>query len=122
LKLAVAIILSNVFFYVLFSNESENIQEMTGASEGWVEVQLEAELLTPFHPGKKVLIVHRSGRKKIEGILKITETDRPGKITVLVKEDEAHQLFYHENWQILPFMKHLTFTSIKKGQTHEIRY
>lgn len=122
-KLAVSLILSNIFFFILFSSDSEVKQVTTeGIPQGWVEVQLTAELMTPFHMGKKVLLVHRNGRKKLEGVLQAPEADQLGKITVLVKETEAHALFQHESWEILPYLKHLTFASVKKDPSHEIRY
>lgn len=122
-KLGIALVLSNIFFFVLFSGDSEVKQApVEGIPEGWVEVQLNAELMTPFHTGKKVLLVHRSGRKKLEGVLQDPATEQLGKITVLVKETEAHALFQHENWEVLPFLKHLNFASVIKEASHEIRY
>lgn len=120
-KAAVAIILSNIFFFLLFSGDSEVKQEFS-PPPGWVEVQVEAQLLTPFHFGKKVLIVHRMGRKKLEGVLQGSGTDETGRITILVKEDEAHSLFQHESWEVLPFLKHLSFVTANKRESHEIRY
>lgn len=120
-KLAVALILSNIFFFTLFGSDSEVKQE--GAiPEGWVEVQLNAELLTPFHSGKKVLIIHRLGRKKLEGVLQATGTQELGKITLLVKESEAHALFQYETWEVLPYLKQMNFAATKKEESHEIRY
>lgn len=98
------------------------MKQETGIPVGWVEVQLQADLLTPFHFGKKVLIIHRNGRKKIEGVLQATPVDQLGKLTVLVKEDEAHALFQHETWEVLPYLKNLTFAYARKEQSHEIRY
>ncbi len=122
-KLAVAIVLSNIFFFVLFGGDSEVKQAVTsGVPEGWVEVQLQAELMTPFHSGKKVLIIHRIGRKKLEAVLQTDSNEQLGKITVLVKEDEAHALFQHEAWEVLPYLKHMTFAASKKEDSHEIRY
>lgn len=123
IKLGVALILSNVFFFLLFSGDSEVKQvEVSGIPDGWVEVQLNAELMTPFHSGKKVLIVHRIGRKKLEAVLQEPGTSEIGKITILVKETEAHALFQHETWEVLPYLKNLTFTSVRKEESHEIRY
>lgn len=121
-KLCLAFILSNIFFFVLFGQNSDVKQVVLGPPEGWVEVQLQADLLTPFHSGKKVLIIHRIGRKKIEGVLQTSGTDLLGKFTVLVKEDEAHALFQHEAWEILPYLKHMQFAVLKKEASHEIRY
>ena len=123
MKLGVALMLSNVFFFLLFSGDSEMKQAgPAGIPEGWVEVQLNAELLTPFHSGKKVLIIHRIGRKKLEGVLQTPGTEQPGKITVLVKETEAHSLFQFDSWEVLPYLKHLSFASNRKEESHEIRY
>lgn len=121
-KLTVAIILSNIFFFILFSGESEVKQTEIGLPPGWVEVQLSAELMTPFHSGKKVLLVHRPSRKKLEGVLQSSGQDQLGKITILVKENEAHALFQNESWEVLPYLKHLHFAAIKKEVSHEIRY
>lgn len=121
-KLFIAFALSNVFFYLLFSGSSEPQGPSTGIPEGWVEVQLNAELLTPFQSGKKILLVHRAGRKKLEGVLQDSATQEPGKLTVLVKESEAHSLFQHPHWEVLPYLKHLSFVAPPKDSGHEIRY
>ena len=121
MKLGAALILSNIFFFILFSGDSEVKQDFS-IPPGWVEVQVSAELMTPFHSGKKVLIVHRSGRKKLEGVLQTNSSDLAGRITVLVREDEAHALFQHEAWEVLPFLKDLKFVSVNKRENHEIRY
>lgn len=120
MKLGVCLMLSNVFFFLLFSGDSE--VKLETAYPGWVEVQLEAQLLTPFQSGKKVLLIQRSARKKLEGVLQTSGQDGPGKITVLVKEEEADALFHYETWEVLPFLKHLSFASVKKETSHEIRY
>lgn len=120
MKLGVALILSNVFFFILFSGDSDVKQEVS-IPKGWVEIQLEAQLLTPFQNGKKVLIIHRLGRKKLEGVL-LNEAQGPGRLTVLVKEEEAHALLQFETWEILPYLKHLNFSAVKKEMSHEIRY
>lgn len=120
MKLGVALILSNIFFFVLFSGESEVSAEVPPLNpQGYVEVQLEAELKTPFQLGKKILLVNRHGRKKLEGML---QGEQLGKITVLVKEDEAHALFQHESWEVLPYLKNLHFAVAIKEASHEIRY
>ncbi len=62
LKLGVALVLSNVFFFLLFGGDNTSSAETTHMPEGLVEVQLEARLHTPFQKGKKVLLVSRSGR------------------------------------------------------------
>lgn len=120
-KLGVALIISNIFFFFLFGGSSEAVQEAS-LPQGWVEVQVNASLLTPFQQGKRVLLLHRQGRKKLEGILLMETSDQLGKITLLVKEDEAAILFRFENWEILPYLKNLHFTASTKEVGHEIHY
>lgn len=122
LKIGIALVLSNIFFFMLFSGDSEVKRETSTTPEGWVEVQLSAQLMTPFHSGKKVLIVHRNARKKLEGVLQASQEGELGKITVLVKETEAHALFQHETWEVLPYLRNLTFATVRKEESHEIRY
>ena len=55
LKLGIALILSNIFFFLLFSgNEVQSPEQEPSLPAGWVEIQLKAELMTPFHEGKKI--------------------------------------------------------------------
>jgi hypothetical protein len=120
-KLAVAIVISNIFFFLLFSGSETEIEKST-IPEGWVEIQVRAELLTPFHSGKKVLLLHRLGRKRVEAMLETSPQEPEGRFTVLVKESEAESLLQHESWEIVPFLKTLSFARIKTGVSHEIRY
>jgi hypothetical protein len=120
-KLAVAIVISNIFFFLLFSGSETEIEKST-IPEGWVEIQVRAELLTPFHSGKKVLLLHRLGRKRVEAMLETPPQEPEGRFTVLVKESEAESLLQHESWEIVPFLKTLSFARIKTGVSHEIRY
>jgi hypothetical protein len=122
LKLACAIVLSNVFFFLLFGGDNTSSAETNFVPEGWVEVQLEARLHTPFQMGKKVLLVSREARKKIHGVLNQSGNELDQRITVLVKEDEAALLFQIENWEILPLIQNLYFRTITQRENHEIRY
>lgn len=121
LKLIVAILLSNVFFFLLFFKNETPSKDPHHLPDGWVEVQLRAELLTPFQNGKKVLLVNRGVRQKLTGMLKEAQ-DPEGKITIMVKEAEADRLFMHEHWEVLPFLNNLSFPGPQKGVSHEIRY
>lgn len=120
LKLGVALILSNLFFFLLFAGEEKNSEEASGITVGWVEIQLRADLMTPFQKGKKVLLIHRGGRQSIEGMLQ-AGMDPEGRLTILVKEAEAAPLFVHQSWEILPFIANHRFPALK-GERHEIRY
>lgn len=121
-KLGAAIVLSNVFFFLLFGGDNESVAETHVLPAGWVEVQLEARLHTPFQNGKKVLLMTRSGRKKISGMLNQSGNELDQRITVLVKEEEAALLFQHDNWEILPLIQNMQFKSISQREDHEIRY
>lgn len=121
LKLGIAIVISNIFFFLLFSGSETEIEKST-IPDGWVEIQVRAELLTPFHSGKKVLLLHRLGRKKVEAMLETSPQEPEGRFTVLVKESEAESLLQHESWEIVPFLKTLSFARVHTGVSHEIRY
>lgn len=120
MKLATGLILSNVLFFMLFSNPSEE-KQVSRIPDGWVEIELEAQLLTPFHLGKKTLLIHRNGRKKIEAVLQASSIES-GKLTVMVREEQAHVLLLHKDWEILPYLKNLSFATNVKERSHEIRY
>jgi hypothetical protein len=120
LKLSVALILSNIFFFLLFAAEDKPYQAEIELAPGWVEIQLRADLMTPFQKGKKILLIHRSGRQSIEGMLQ-AGMDPEGRLTILVKEAEAALLFVHQSWEILPFIANHRFPALK-GERHEIRY
>jgi len=122
LKLLMAIFFSNLIFFILFSGDEKIKTQPSSIPEGWVEIQLQAELLTTFQSGKKVLLLHREGRKKVEAMLETSPHEPEGRFTVLVKETEAEVLLKHQNWEIVPFLKMLTFAPLNKGTEHEIRY
>ncbi len=120
-KLALALILSNVFFFYLFGPGPQE----PGAEvlpSGWVEVKLKAALQTPYERGKKVLLVQRDSRKKLEGLLRSPTIPETEELTVLVRESEAQVLFHFEHWEILPFIRNLTFAPKNTGEQHEIHY
>lgn len=122
LKLGTALILSNVFFFLLFGGDNTSAAQTNLMPPGWVEVQLEARLHTPFQMRKKVLLVSRSGRKKIHGVLNQSGSELDQRVTVLVKEDEAAILFQNDNWEILPLIQNLHFKTFSQRENHEIRY
>ena len=122
LKLGIALVLSNVFFFLLFGGDNTSAAETNFIPVGLVEVQLEARLHTPFQIGKKVLLVSRSGRKKIHGVLHQNGNELDQRVTILVKEDEASLLFQNDNWEILPLIQNLHFRTFSQRETHEIRY
>lgn len=121
-KLTVAIVLSNIFFFLLFSGSETEATPTPAVPEGWVEIQVRAELLTPFQSGKKVLLLHRNARKQMEAVLETSPIEPEGRYTVLVKESEAATLLQFETWEIVPFLKTISFAPVSRGENHEIRY
>lgn len=122
-KLAVALVLSNIFFFYLFSGpENVTSEKVPELPVGSVEVQMRAELQTPFQKGKKVLLVSRQARKIIPAVLHEPSSDVTEKVTVIVNDEVAHQLFEHDSWEILPFLKKMAFKKVSQGVVHEIRY
>ena len=122
MKLAVSLILSNIFFFVLFSKNEKPSVPSSSIPEGWVELQVKAELLTTFQSRKKVLLLHREGRKRVEAVLETSPQEPEGRFTVLVKETEVEALLKYESWEIVPFLKTLKFAPLHTGAHHEIRY
>lgn len=121
IKIAIALILSNIFFFLLFSgNEKKENHEIN--SQGLVEVSIQAVLLTPFQNGKKILLIQKSGGHKLIGMLK-DGPDNEGRLTILINESEAQTIFQYERWEILPFISDFKLaTKSNKGDGHEIRY
>ncbi len=122
IKLGIALVLSNVFFFLLFGGDNTSSAESRYVPEGQVEVQLEARLHTPFQNGKKVLLVQRTARKKIPAVLNHPGNELDQRVTVLVHEADANQLFQYENWEIIPLITELHFKTINLREDHEIRY
>lgn len=122
MKLAFALVLSNVFFFLLFGGDNTSSAEAPRVPEGWVEVRIEARLHTPFQLGKKVLLMNRSARIKLPGMLNQSGSELDQRVTVLVPEKEAALLFQHENWEIIPHINNLRFQTIVQREDHEIRY
>ncbi len=121
LKLAAALIVSNIFFFFFFMS-SEAPKKTLSTPEGWVQIQVKAELLTPFQNGKKVLLLNRQSNRKIEAMLEMAPVDMDGRFTVSVQESSAEELIQFDSWEILPFLKTLTFAPKQRGEQHEIRY
>ncbi|MGE3611122.1 MAG: hypothetical protein AB7I27_16140 [Bacteriovoracaceae bacterium] len=119
-KLGIALILSNIFFFFLFSNERPPEKSSDSIPKGMVEIQLNAELQTPFQKGKRILLINRFFKKQLEAVL---QAEREGRFEVIVKEEDAPVLFQHDSWEILPYMKNLFKKTVKSnGVQHEILY
>lgn len=121
IKLGLCLILSNIFFFILFS-KNEKTPTLNTIPDGWVEIQVRAELLTPFHSGKRVLLLHRIAAQKVEAMLESSPQDPEGRFTVLVPENQAEVLLKYESWEIVPYLKKLSLNQATRGESHEIRY
>lgn len=128
IKLIVAIILSNIFFFMLFSSGEENNKNFQ-KSEG-VEVIIEAELMTSFTEGKEVLLTQKGSGLAIKAkLLNLPETqslDDKKHYLVLTSETDAHKILGHPlNWNILPYLKDFTLSTPKRQLQeidHEIHF
>lgn len=118
-KIALALILSNIFFFLLIAGDGEETEDTPGLP-GTVAIHLEARVLTPLHAGKKIMIVSHGLGEKIEGHFRSLSED--GRITVEVQEDEARALLQKSDWEILPPLKNLAFQTRRAGVRHEISY
>lgn len=121
-KLAVALVVSNVFFFLLFGGDNTSSAETTLSQDGLVEVQIEARLHTPFQRGKKVLLICRRAGKKITGVLNQSGSELDPRFSILVPEEEAEALFHHGNWEVLPLIANLRLQRKREREDHEIRY
>ncbi len=121
IKLALSLVLSNLLFFTLFSKE-QKVSSINPIPKDWVAIQVRAELLTPFQSRKKILLLHRIAAKKVEGMLENSPEASEGRFTVLVPEHQAEILLRYESWEIVPFLKTLSFYKGVKGENHEIRY
>lgn len=118
MKIFFALILSNVFFFILFSSKGDG-ESLPSLPLGRVEVKLAGISHTPFEAGKKILLIQKSSRLKLEGFF-VSENEHF--FHVSVKDTEAHHLFKHESWEIIPYLPNLTFSQNIRGENHEILY
>ena len=95
---------------------------MKAVPEGWVEIEVCGDLLTPFQNGKKVMLLDRQSRKTVVALLQDLPSDPEGRFTVQVKETDASVLLQRESWEIVPYLTTLTLAPVRKGEAHEIRY
>lgn len=116
LLIILLILLSNIFFYLLFAPSSPDSEE--SLPQDYVEIKLEARLLTPFQKGKKVLLQRPGNLQLYEALL--MSVDEDGIITVATNQNVGSFLLKEGPWRILPIVKmNVTQT---KGENREIRY
>jgi len=122
LKLIVAIILSNVFFFMLFSGTDE---KTTTVKASGIEIIIEGKLMTSFEENKEVLLTHPASGMKIKGRL-LTHQNSDTHYLVLVSEEEAQSILNRaSDWNILPYLKNFRLIGPKKIAQeidHEIHF
>lgn len=119
IKFAVALLFSNLFFFLLFGENAPESEEPPMVA-GAVALHLEARVRTPLRPGMRVLIVNHARREKVEASYRSGNED--GRVTVEVPEEEAPLLLRGSDWEILPLIRNLAFQNRPSGVSHEIRY
>lgn len=117
LKIILLILISNAFFYFLFFPASEEVQQEL--SSDFIEVKVNAKLMTSFHNGKKVTLYHALTNQNIMGHL-ISPPDEEGFTTVATDTESAKLLLTKNNWRIIPPIQ--LNVSQNKGESREIRY
>ena len=120
-RVLAAIVLSNIFFYLLFMNSDETEAQVL-PPDGWVQIQIKADSRTPFQSGKKVLLVDRQRGMSLEAVLEIPPSETEEHFTISVKEEEASEVLRFKNWEIIPYLKKLTLSKVGKRVEHEIHY
>jgi hypothetical protein len=122
IKLVLALILSNIFFFMLFSADEAKTPEQ---SYQGVEIIIEGKLLTSFEKNKEVLLTHSNSGLKIKArLLSIQETQ--DHYLVLTQESDAIKILARPlHWNILPYLKNFTLSSPKQYVQeidHEIHF
>lgn len=121
MKLALCLILSNILFFNLFSAAEGPNETREELSEGQVQIQIRGELFTPFSARSRVLLTRKQSGQIVTGVILAHHVEEQ-KFTILVDEKEAPSLLQHDHWDILPYIKDLSFQRPPKGAQHEIRY
>lgn len=122
LKLVIALILSNIFFFMLFSSDETSKVEKTYQG---VEVIIEGKLLTSFEENKEVLLTHPNSGLKIKARL-LTHPDMQDHYLILAEESDALKILARPlQWNILPYLKNYSLRSPKQLTQeidHEIHF
>lgn len=121
-KLSIAIILSNILFFLFFHENEVQGADMIRHPDD-VEIRIQADLFTSFSAGKKILIINREGRISRPGILIAEHIDEEIKsYTIQVDQKYVNELLNTSSLQILPYIREITFKPSPKRYDYEIRY
>jgi hypothetical protein len=121
-KLIISMILSNIIFFLLFhENEVQGADLISDPHN--VEMRVQAQLITSFKAGKKILIISREKRFSRPGILMAEhQEDEFKSYTILVHPDDVNDLLNLDQLQIIPFIKDIKFKPSSERLTYEVRY
>jgi len=120
IKIAAALVLSNIFFFILFS-PSDEIEEKS-LSDNEVEIHLQVTFHTSFQKGKKVLLIHRKTQRMVEAKLQDWVNEETQTLSVSVQDTQAQRVIDLTGWEVVPYIKQYTFAQTSKGDQYEIRY
>lgn len=118
LKMLFLILSSNLLFYILFF--PSNTVEIETYPKDFIEVKVQAKLLTPFQIGKKITLYHSITNKNVLAQL-TSPPDEEGLTTVATDSESAKALLIHSDWKIIPPID-LQITQTNRGESREIRY
>jgi len=121
-KLIISMILSNIIFFLLFhENEVQGADLISDPHK--VEIRVQAQLITSFKAGKKILIISREKRFSRPGILLAEhQEDEFKSYTILIHPNDVNDLLNLNQLQIIPFIKDIKFKQSSPRLTYEVRY
>jgi hypothetical protein len=117
IKTGIALILSNVFIYLVFTNEPKEEISQNGS----VEIELRAELYTSYSSHKKVSVMNKQRTIKVDGRLVSYSSDPESKVLVEVDEADAYLLIKKDSWEVYPLLTNYKLSPPQRNH-HEIRY
>ncbi len=127
IKFCLVLILSNIFFFMLFSSNDTNPVHDKKAG---VEVIIEGKLLTSFVEHKEVLLTHGLSGQKVKAILVMAQESQNGtegaQYLVSSTEEDALKILKHPSgWNILPYLKNYSLHQTRRLNQeidHEIHF
>jgi hypothetical protein len=120
IKIGIALVVSNIFFFLLFSGGDETT--VNTLIPGYVEIEVRGELSTSFAEGKKVSVINKRRTIKVDAQLLRYHSEPDSKVLLQVDEKDAHQLLAPDNWEIFPLLSTYQVALPLPKEAHEIRY
>jgi len=120
IKLIAIIFLSNLFFFYACKDEPQKISTHS-TPHGWVEIQIHAEMLTPFKSGKKVILSDVEKNIYINALMQ--GQDKENQILhLMINETDLAKIASSQNWKLLPYSKIFRFKPTTRENNYEIYY